>query len=117
MGRIGNVLASNLLCVLDDCITQHVDFALLPCQIFKNLLIANSVHFGLETPRGSLNKEIDSTIIVNLISILQEITDDQLSHDILSALLENKNDPKQTVEKWTYTVVPLAEELIRILGR
>ena len=107
---ISDNLLCNLLCVLDDCLTQSIHFPMLVCKILDNLLNNLDIRY-----------ELEQSTVINIVSILQDITDDEISNEILSQIINNSPDKcgdcKQTMSDWHNNVVPLAKKVLAVLGR
>lgn len=61
---------------------------------------------------------MDSSIVLNLVSILQEITDEEASVEILNNLLESAhaNTRQDIIQKWNSDVIPIAKEILDKIG-
>jgi hypothetical protein len=101
-------LLCNLLCVLDDCLTQSIHFPMMVCRILDNLLNSGRKY------------ELEQSTVINIVSILQDIADDETTNDILSEIinkLPHSHDSKQIMYDWQKTVVPLSIKVLSVLGR
>lgn len=105
---LNNGLLAAILGTLEDFLTIDVIFIYLSCKILRNLY-KNEV--------GS-RAEVDSSIILNLVSVLQDITDEESSIEILNTLLENCSaDGRDSIQReWFRNVVPVAKEILEEIG-
>lgn len=98
-------LLAAILGTLDDFLLIDITFIYLSCKILNLIYSSN-------------NKEMDSSIVLNLVSILQEITDEEASVEILNNLLESAhaNTRQDIIQKWNSDVIPIAKEILDKIG-
>ena len=109
---VTDTIFCNLLCVLDDCLTQNIHFPMLVCRILNKLL----VKYDIDHDKKST---LDQSTVINMVSILQDVTDEESSNEILSQIINKslKTDCKQIMFDWANTVVPLARQILSVLGK
>jgi len=103
---LSDTLLCNLLCVLDDCLTQSIHFPMMVCRILDNLLNSGRKY------------ELEQSTVINIVSILQDIADDETTNDILSEIiskLPHSHDSKQIMYDWQKSVVPLSIKVLSVL--
>merc|ERR1712168_806711 len=100
-------LLAAILGTLEDFLEVDITFICLSCNILKNLY-----------SKSKSNQQIDSSVLLNLVSILQDISDEESSVEILNNLLNNVNKDlgKMTAKKWKTVVVPIALDVLGIIG-
>ena len=62
---MSDALLCNLLCVLDDCLTQSIHFPMMVCRILDKLLSSEQKY------------ELEQSTVINIVSVLQDIADDE----------------------------------------
>lgn len=111
--RLNNGVLAAILGTLEDFLTIDVIFVYLSCKILSNLY---KIEANFQSP--PTKTQVDSSIILNLVSVLQDITDEESSIEILNGLLDNcqKSGHESIQKEWFRKVVPLAGGILREIG-
>ena len=114
---LNNGILAAILGTLEDFLKIDIIFVYLSCKILKSLFVDQSNGEEKITPKDDL----DSAILVNIISLLQDITDEDANVEILNILLKgqfncSEETQRQTVLQWNQQVVPMAGEILAVVG-